>query len=197
MRYASHRPRSITVTLLAERRSKLALAVIPTDLRASVEGDLSEHLETRVVPELGLDGARRWLYAEIVRSTPAMVRHRLLGGPAEARRRRWLCGAPLFVLQSSLFVPEFCRQDIPSLLLALLAAWIFAPFVSLLLDAKATTVVATGNVGNCLVLVTFALNRNAFDTTFVWYLLFPGLYAIGARDGLWFERRNRSKRAVG
>jgi len=72
--YGSTRPRSIAVTLFAERRTKLALVVVPVDLRASVAGELYGQLERTIVPARGADGPRRRLYAADVRRRRARAR---------------------------------------------------------------------------------------------------------------------------
>jgi hypothetical protein len=188
--YTSRRPRSITAALFTEWRTKLALAIVPVDLRASVAGDLFEQLETRVVPERGVDRARTWLYAEIVRSAPAMIRHRLFGGPADLLRRRWWSAGLVLVLHAIVLCGRDYERATP-LPMIVVAAGLLVPWSALLLGATAKTMTFTASG---IMLSLFIFDLLGTPVGIQWWVVSNLLHIAGTPEGLFAWRRAGPRR---
>lgn len=115
--------------LLASWSAKALLAAAPPELRESFEGDLHERLQEDAQREHGVEGARRWLRRELLRSLPRMLRLRALGGAHPVRRA--VLGAFLAALAGSEVVLVQGAEWSPPLALrtALVAASAFAVVV--------------------------------------------------------------------
>jgi hypothetical protein len=77
---------------------RLLAAAVPADLRESFIGDLAEEADTRVAPERGMWQARLWLWGQVLRSLPALIRRRWESEGAMDMRMWRLIAVPMVLL---------------------------------------------------------------------------------------------------
>lgn len=125
-----HESPTATTAFHAPRTERLMVLLLPAPYRDELVGDLLEEARTVVMPRVGEQAARRWLWGQLLRSTPHMLRLHLRKELTMRNEKLW--GMVLILVMGSLQAWDSGVLRAPAYIAAMVALAITIGVVALL-----------------------------------------------------------------
>lgn len=129
-RVTLHTSPPATTPFHAPRTERLMVLLLPAPYRDELIGDLLEEARTVLTPRVGEQAARRWLWGQLLRSTPHMLRLHLRKELTMRNEKLW--GMVLILVMGSLQAWDSGVLRAPAYIAAMVALAITIGLVALL-----------------------------------------------------------------